>query len=128
MNRAVNEDSNMWGYSILSSKFHVFMRVRIDISEILRFFEVEDCIKNLSYLRIYPKKSQSLQGGWGWDFWGWGFIFEDQTSKITIIQEVYMLQKVWSHFVPKSMVLGFHTLERLYCRKLGPSFYQNVYC
>ena len=35
--------------------------MRIDISEILRFFEVEDCIKLLRFLRIYPQKTSKFE-------------------------------------------------------------------
>ena len=35
--------------------------LRIDISEILKFFEVEDCIKLLRFLRIYPQKTSKFE-------------------------------------------------------------------
>ena len=35
--------------------------MRIEISEILRFFEVEDCIKLLRFLRIYPQKTSKFE-------------------------------------------------------------------
>ena len=35
--------------------------MRIGISEILMYFEVEDCIKLLRFLRIYPQKTSKFE-------------------------------------------------------------------